>query len=98
MAYSDYECVIGLEIHAQLKTKSKMFAADSTEFDSGDNANTSPISVGMPGALPTPNYDAVEFGVKTGLALGCRIRQKSVFSRKNYFYPDLPKGLPNISV
>jgi aspartyl-tRNA(Asn)/glutamyl-tRNA(Gln) amidotransferase subunit B len=69
-----------------------MFSSDSTAFDSGDNANTSPVSVGMPGALPTPNYTAVEYGIKTGLALGCQIRQKSVFARKNYFYPDLPKG------
>jgi len=92
MSYNDYECVIGLEIHAQLKTKSKMFSSDSTEFDSGDNVNTSPVSAGMPGGLPTPNYTAIEYGIKTGLALGCQINQKSVFARKNYFYPDLPKG------
>lgn len=92
MAYHDYECIIGLEIHAQLKTKSKMFSSDSTEFESGDNVNTSPVSVGMPGALPTPNRKAIELGIKTGLALGCKIRKKSVFARKNYFYPDLPKG------
>jgi len=92
MAYHDYECIIGLEIHAQLKTKSKMFSSDSTAFESGDNVNTSPVSVGMPGALPTPNRKAIELGIKTGLALGCTIRKKSVFARKNYFYPDLPKG------
>lgn len=87
-----YEAVIGLEVHVQLKTKSKIFSADSTTFDSGDNENTSPISVGMPGALPVVNKLAIEYAIKTGLALGCNIRKRSVFSRKNYFYPDLPKG------
>lgn len=90
--YRGYEAVIGLEIHAQLKTKSKMFWADSTEFDAGDNENTSPVSVGMPGTLPVINAKAIEYSIKTGLALGCEIRNKSVFARKNYFYPDLPKG------
>lgn len=92
MSNRGYEAVIGLEIHAQLKTKSKIFCSDSTEFDAGDNENTSPISVGMPGTLPVINSLAVEYAVKAGLALGCQIREKSVFSRKNYFYPDLPKG------
>ena len=87
-----YNAVIGLEIHAQLKTESKMFCADSTVFDAGDNENTSPVSVGMPGTLPTVNAKAIEYSIKTGLALGCEIRRKSVFARKNYFYPDLPKG------
>lgn len=87
-----YEAVIGLEIHAQLKTRSKMFAPDSTEFEAGDNENTSPITVGMPGTLPAVNAKAIEFSIKTGLALNCEIRKKSVFARKNYFYPDLPKG------
>ncbi len=87
-----YEPIIGLEIHAQLKTVSKIFCADSTEFEASDNANTSPVSVGMPGTLPVLNAKAVELSIKTGLALGCEIREKSVFSRKNYFYPDLPKG------
>lgn len=88
----NYEPVIGLEIHVQLKTESKMFCADATVFDAGDNENTSPVSVGMPGTLPVVNKKAIEFSIKTGLALGCEIRKKSVFSRKNYFYPDLPKG------
>ncbi len=87
-----FEAVIGLEIHAQLKTNSKMFCSDSTQFDAGDNENTSPVSVGMPGALPVVNKKAIEYSIKTGLALGCQIQKKSVFSRKNYFYPDLPKG------
>lgn len=92
MSFRGYEAVIGLEIHAQLKTESKMFATDSTQFDAGDNENTSPVSVGMPGTLPVVNAKAIEYSIKTGLALGCEIRKKSVFARKNYFYPDLPKG------
>lgn len=87
-----YEAIIGLEIHAQLKTKSKMFSYDSTHFNGSDNENTSTVSTGMPGALPVINKKAVEFAVKAGLALNCNIRKKSVFARKNYFYPDLPKG------
>ena len=92
MSYDDWQCVIGLEIHAQLKTKTKIFAPDSTEFGCSENENTCPISLGMPGALPLPNEKAVEYAVKTGLALGCKINKRAVFSRKNYFYPDLPKG------
>lgn len=87
-----YEPVIGIEIHVQLNTKSKMFCSDSTTFEAGDNENTSPVSVGMPGTLPVINARAVEYSIKTGLALGCEIRKHSIFSRKNYFYPDLPKG------
>lgn len=87
-----YEAVIGIEAHVQLKTNSKIFCADSTRFDAADNENTSPISIGMPGTLPVINQLAIEYSIKTGLALGCKIRQHSVFSRKNYFYPDLPKG------
>ncbi|WP_413289539.1 Asp-tRNA(Asn)/Glu-tRNA(Gln) amidotransferase subunit GatB [Bdellovibrio sp. HCB337] len=90
--YRGYEAVIGIEIHVQLNTNSKIFCADSTQFNAADNENTSPVSVGMPGTLPVINKRAVEFAVKTGLALGCNIRRKSVFARKNYFYPDLPKG------
>jgi aspartyl-tRNA(Asn)/glutamyl-tRNA(Gln) amidotransferase subunit B len=90
--YRDYEAVIGIEIHVQLNTNSKIFCADGTHFNAGDNENTSPVSVGMPGTLPVLNKRAVEFAIKTGLALGCNIRKKSVFARKNYFYPDLPKG------
>ncbi|MES3039306.1 MAG: Asp-tRNA(Asn)/Glu-tRNA(Gln) amidotransferase subunit GatB [Bdellovibrionota bacterium] len=92
MSSRGYEAVIGIEVHVQLKTKSKIFSADSTIFDSADNENTSPISVGMPGSLPVLNEKAVEYSVKTGLALNCSIRNNSVFARKNYFYPDLPKG------
>lgn len=92
MAYRGYEAVIGIETHVQLKTESKIFCSDSTRFEASDNENTSPISVGMPGALPVINKKAVEYAVRTGLALNCQIRSKSIFARKNYFYPDLPKG------
>lgn len=92
MAYSDYESVIGLEIHAQFLTNSKLFCRCSARFGAGDNENTCPVCTGMPGALPVLNERAVEFAVKTGLALNCKINTKSTFSRKNYFYPDLPKG------
>ena len=92
MSNRGFEAVIGLEIHAQLKTQSKIFCADATNFDASDNENTSPVSLGMPGTLPTLNAKAVEYSIKTGLALGCEIRKKSIFARKNYFYPDLSKG------
>lgn len=92
MSYGNWEPVIGLEIHAQLQTASKMFSNDSAAYGGSDNENISPVSLGMPGALPVVNKKAVEFAVKVGLALGCEIRTHSVFSRKNYFYPDLPKG------
>ncbi len=92
MNHRGYESVIGIEVHVQLKTVSKMFSGDSTTFEAEDNRNTSPITMGMPGTLPVVNKKAIEFSVKTGLALGCQIRPSSVFARKNYFYPDLPKG------
>lgn len=92
MSYRGYEAVIGIETHVQLKTVSKMFAADSTEFEAGDNENTSPITLGMPGTLPVINKKAVDYAIKVGLALNCQIRKRSVFARKNYFYPDMPKG------
>lgn len=91
-AYRGYQAVIGVEVHAQLKTRSKIFCADATNFDAADNENTSPVSAGLPGTLPVLNKKAIEFSIKTGLALGCQIRNRSVFARKNYFYPDLPKG------
>lgn len=91
-SYRGYEAVIGIEVHVQLKTQSKIFSSDSTHFDAGDNENTSPVTIGMPGTLPVLNRQVIEYSVKAGLALGCKIREKSVFARKNYFYPDLPKG------
>lgn len=90
--YRGYEAVIGIEVHVQLKTKSKIFSSDATNFDAADNENTTPVSVGMPGTLPVLNKTAVQYAIKAGLALGCKIRNRSVFARKNYFYPDLPKG------
>lgn len=90
--YRGYQAVIGIEVHVQLKTKSKIFCADATNFDAADNENTSPVSVGMPGTLPVLNRKVIEMSIKAGLALGCQIRNHSVFARKNYFYPDLPKG------
>jgi aspartyl-tRNA(Asn)/glutamyl-tRNA(Gln) amidotransferase subunit B len=92
MAFNDWEAVIGLEIHAQLLVDSKMFSPDSAHFGGADNEHTHPVSLGLPGTLPVINKKAVEFSVRTGLALNCKIRRKSVFARKNYFYPDLPKG------
>lgn len=92
MSTTSWESVIGLEIHAQLATASKMFSSDSTQFAAGDNENVSPVSLGLPGALPVVNRRAVELSMKTGLALNCSIRKTSRFARKNYFYPDLPKG------
>lgn len=87
-----WDVVIGLEIHVQLQTQTKIFAGDGTSFKSAPNENISIITLGMPGALPAVNEKALELGVKIGLALGCDIKKKSVFSRKHYFYPDLPKG------
>ena len=92
MSYGNWEPVIGLEIHAQLNTKTKMFSSDPAEFGSGDNENVSPVSLGMPGALPVFSEKGLEYSIKIGHALNCKIKRKSVFSRKNYFYPDLPKG------
>ncbi|HXK60078.1 MAG TPA: Asp-tRNA(Asn)/Glu-tRNA(Gln) amidotransferase subunit GatB [Acidobacteriota bacterium] len=88
----DYEAVIGLEVHAQLLTRSKIFCGCSTSFGSPPNTNTCPVCLGLPGALPVLNREAVAMAIKAGLALGCKINSKSVFARKNYFYPDLPKG------
>ncbi len=88
----NYEAVIGLEVHAQLLTKSKAFSSDSTNFGDYPNTNTSPVSLGHPGALPVVNENLVRYAVKTGLAANCSIRQFSTFARKNYFYHDLPKG------
>jgi aspartyl-tRNA(Asn)/glutamyl-tRNA(Gln) amidotransferase subunit B len=87
-----YEAVIGLEIHAQLLTNTKIFCGCSTKFGSEPNTQTCPVCTGMPGVLPVMNRKAVEYVVRTGLALNCEISSHSRFARKNYFYPDLPKG------
>ncbi len=87
-----YEAVIGLEVHAQMLTDSKIFCGCSTKFGSEPNTQTCPVCIGMPGVLPVLNKKAIEFAIKTGLATNCRISTYSRFARKNYFYPDLPKG------
>ena len=87
-----YEPVIGLEVHFQLLTASKIFCSCSTRFGAPPNTNVCPVCLGMPGALPVPNRKAVEFAMLAALALNCRINETSIFARKNYFYPDLPKG------
>ena len=87
-----YEAVIGLEIHAQLLTSSKAFCGCSTKFGAEANTQVCPVCLGMPGTLPVLNKKAVEFAVKMALATHCKINNKSIFARKNYFYPDLPKG------
>ncbi|WP_342379286.1 Asp-tRNA(Asn)/Glu-tRNA(Gln) amidotransferase subunit GatB [Myxococcus stipitatus] len=92
MPVSDFQPVIGLEVHAQLLTKSKIFCGCSTAFGAEPNRNTCPVCLGMPGVLPVLNARVVEFAIRTGLALECVVNARSVWSRKNYFYPDLPKG------
>ncbi|HSL64936.1 MAG TPA: Asp-tRNA(Asn)/Glu-tRNA(Gln) amidotransferase subunit GatB [Gaiellaceae bacterium] len=87
-----WESVIGLEIHVQLKTRTKMFCACESGYGAEPNRRTCPVCLAHPGALPVPNGQAIAWTVKLGLALGCRIADRAVFARKNYFYPDLPKG------
>jgi len=88
----EFEAVIGLEVHAQLATESKIFCACSAKFGASPNENTCPVCTGMPGVLPVLNRKAVEFTVRTALATSCKVQRRSVFARKNYFYPDLPKA------
>ena len=87
-----YEAVIGLEVHAQLLTKTKIFCGCSTQFGDAPNANTCPVCLGLPGTLPVLNKRAVELAMQAALALNCTVHEHSRFARKNYFYPDLPKG------
>ncbi len=88
----DYEIVIGLEVHCQLLTETKIFCGCSTNFGNQPNENTCPVCTGMPGALPVLNRKVVDFAIRAGLATDCAITPSSIFARKNYFYPDLPKG------
>src|SRR6478735_5654759 len=87
-----FEAVIGLEIHAQLLTASKIFCGCSAAFGAEPNTHICPVCLGMPGALPVLNRAAVDLAIRAALALGCTIQETSIFARKNYFYPDLPKG------
>ena len=93
MPVADWEAVIGMEVHVQLRTASKMFCACPTDYlGAPPNSHVCPVCLGMPGVLPVPNRTAVELVLRTALALECEIPRHSKFDRKNYFYPDLPKG------
>jgi aspartyl-tRNA(Asn)/glutamyl-tRNA(Gln) amidotransferase subunit B len=89
---AEWEPVIGLEVHAHLKTRTKMFCRCALEYGASENTHTCPVCLAHPGALPVANRRAVEFTIKLGLALECEIAERAIFARKNYFYPDLPKG------
>src|SRR6185436_2573954 len=90
--YGAWEPVIGLEVHAQLLTRTKLFCACRTSFGDPPNTHTCPVCLGLPGSLPVLNGEAVRMAARAALALGCTVHERSVFARKNYFYPDLPKG------
>ncbi|MDO5508975.1 MAG: Asp-tRNA(Asn)/Glu-tRNA(Gln) amidotransferase GatCAB subunit B, partial [Corynebacterium casei] len=87
-----YDPVMGLEVHVELATETKMFSTSATNFDAPANSNVDPVSLGLPGALPVVNAKGVEWAIKIGLALNCSIAESSRFARKNYFYPDQPKN------
>jgi aspartyl-tRNA(Asn)/glutamyl-tRNA(Gln) amidotransferase subunit B len=92
MSHERYEMVVGLEVHVQLRTRTKVFCRCATTFGDPPNRNTCPVCLALPGALPVLNARAVEYATRAALALGCTVCERSVFARKNYFYPDLPKG------
>lgn len=87
-----WEAIIGMEIHAQLATKTKIFCGCAIDVGSEPNSHTCPVCLGLPGALPVLNKKAVELAARAAIALGLQIQEESIFARKNYFYPDLPKG------
>src|SRR6516164_3707668 len=87
-----YEMIIGLEVHAQLLTRTKLFSGDSASFGADPNTQISPVTLGYPRSLPVLNRKAVEYAIKMGIACHCEIERENYFARKNYFYPDLPKG------
>src|ERR1700734_4033666 len=87
-----YEIVVGLEVHAQLLTRTKLFCGDSASFGAKPNTHISPVTLGYPGSLPRLNRKAVEYAIRMGLACHSEIERNNYFARKNYFYPDLPKG------
>ena len=89
---SKYRAVIGLEVHAQMLTASKAYSSDSNQYGEAPNTLISPITLGHPGTLPVMNEKTIEYAIKLGLACGCNIAETQYFARKNYFYPDLPKG------
>src|ERR1700742_1314363 len=91
-ATGDWEVVIGMEVHAQVSSNAKLFSGASTEFGGAPNSHVSLVDAAMPGMLPVINRECVNQAVRTGLGLNARINLKSVFDRKNYFYPDLPQG------
>jgi len=88
----EWETVIGLEVHAQLQTKSKIFSSASTAYGAEPNTQACNVDLALPGVLPVMNREAARMAVKFGLAIGAKVNKRSVFARKNYFYPDLPKG------
>src|SRR4030095_5006126 len=91
-APAKYEMVVGLEVHVQLRTRTKLFCNCSTQFGDPPNRNTCPVCLALPGSLPVLNEAAVELATRAALALGAEVQEESIFARKNYFYPDLPKG------
>src|SRR5580698_5313908 len=91
-AIAKYEVVIGLEVHVQLGTRTKIFCSCATSFGAAPNTNVCPVCLGLPGALPVLSREAVDLALRASLALNCTIRPVSRFARKNYFYPDSPKG------